>query len=127
MLGYETKPTMAINTTQGVALEDLEKAGIRVAQRRFKAKDIIFAPGDPDEQLYFLLKGTVRLYKIYGDYKEVTTALLKDGDPFGRLSLVEEGWQDAFAEALTDTRGEALRLPKLRGVDAVICPTAGYV
>jgi hypothetical protein len=31
----------------------------------------------------------VRLYKIYGDYKEATTALLKDGGVFGKLDLVE--------------------------------------
>ena len=49
-------------------LEDFERAGIRVVERRFKPKDVIFTPGDPDDQLYFLLDGTVRLYKIYGDY-----------------------------------------------------------
>jgi CRP-like cAMP-binding protein len=41
-----------------------------------RANDVIFNPGDPDDQLFFLLEGTVRLYKIYGDYKEATTALL---------------------------------------------------
>jgi len=84
--------------------EDFEGAGIRVAERRFAAKDMIFAPGDPDDQLYFLLEGTVRLYKIYGEYKEATVALLKDGGVFGELSLEEGPWQTVFAEALTDVR-----------------------
>jgi len=75
-----------------------------VVERRFKAKDVLFTSGDPDDQLYFLLEGTVRLYKIYGDYKEATTALLKDGGVFGKLSLVEGRWQDVFAEAITDVR-----------------------
>ena len=82
--------------------EDFEAAGVRVAERRYAAKDMIFAPGDPDAQLYFLLSGTVRLYKIYGDYKEATVALLKDGGVFGELSLDEGPWQTVFAEALTD-------------------------
>jgi CRP/FNR family transcriptional regulator, global nitrogen regulator len=51
-----------------------------------------------------LQEGTVRLYKIYGDYKEATTALLKDSGIFGKLSLVEGRWQDVFAEAVTDVR-----------------------
>ena len=85
-------------------LEDFERAGVRVVERRFKAKDIIFTPGDPDDQLYFLLDGTVRLYKIYGDYKEATTAFLKDQGVFGKLSLVEGRWQDVFAETVTDVR-----------------------
>jgi CRP/FNR family transcriptional regulator, global nitrogen regulator len=84
--------------------EDFEGAGIRVAERRFAAKDMIFAPGDPDNQLYFLLEGTVRLYKIYGEYKEATVALLQDGGVFGELSLEECPWQTVFAEALTDAR-----------------------
>ncbi|MDP9488348.1 MAG: Crp/Fnr family transcriptional regulator, partial [Actinomycetota bacterium] len=43
-------------------------------------------------------------YKIYGDYKEATTALLKDGGVFGKLNLVEGRWQDVFAEAVTESR-----------------------
>lgn len=46
----------------------------------------------------------MRLYKIYGDFKEATTALLKEGGIFGKLSLVEGRWQDVFAEAVTGVR-----------------------
>ena len=60
---------MATAAPNGFGLEDFENAGVRVVERRFRAKDIIFTPGDPDDQLYFLLEGTVRLYKIYGDFK----------------------------------------------------------
>src|SRR5688500_7622499 len=71
--------TAAEAPSQHLGLEDFERAGVRVAERRFGEKDTIFAPGDPDGQLYFLLEGTVHLYKIYGDYKEATITLLKDG------------------------------------------------
>jgi CRP/FNR family transcriptional regulator, global nitrogen regulator len=96
--------------------EDFEGAGIRVAERRFAAKDMIFAPGDPDDQIYFLLEGTVRLYKIYGQYKEATVALLQDGGVFGELSLEEGPWQTVFAEALTDARVIRVRKPILAEV-----------
>jgi CRP/FNR family transcriptional regulator len=104
MLRHDTGGFAATTAPRGFNLEDFERAGIRVVERRFEAKDTIFAPGDPDDQLYFLVEGTVRLYKIYGDYKEATTALLKDGGVFGKLSLVEGRWQDVFAEAVTDVR-----------------------
>ncbi len=42
-----------------------------MAGRRFAAKDMIFAPGDPDDQAYLLLEGTVRLYKIYCEYSRI--------------------------------------------------------
>ena len=64
---------------QGFDLKDFQEAGLRAVERRFSPRDTIFTPGDPDDQLYFLLSGKVRLYKIYGDYKEATTALLKEG------------------------------------------------
>jgi len=104
MLRHDTGGFAATTAPQGFGLEDFERAGIRVVERRFAPKDTIFAPGDPDDQLYFLLEGTVRLYKIYGDYKEATTALLKDSGVFGKLSLVEGRWQNVFAEAITDVR-----------------------
>jgi len=94
----------ATTAPQGFDLDDFEDAGIRVVERRFSSRDMIFTPGDPDDQLYFLVEGTVRLYKIYGDYKEATTALLKDSGVFGKLNLVEGRWQDVFAEAVDEVR-----------------------
>ena len=118
MLGsrHDTGGFAATSAPQGFGLEDFEQAGVKVLERRFKAKETIFSPGDPDEQLYFLLKGTVRLYKLYGDYKEATTALLKDGGVFGKLSLVEGRWQDVFAEAVTDVRVAGVRKASLTEV-----------
>ncbi|MDQ4002788.1 MAG: Crp/Fnr family transcriptional regulator [Actinomycetota bacterium] len=90
MLRHDTGGFAATMAPQGFGVEDFKRAGIREVERRFKAKDTIFTRGDPDDQLYFLLEGTVRLYKIYGDYKEATVALLREGD--------------VFAEAVTDVR-----------------------
>ena len=104
MLRHDTGSFAATTAPNGFGLDDFESASIRVVERRFRAKDVIFNPGDPDDQLFFLLEGTVRLYKIYGDYKEATTALLRDTGVFGRLSLVEGRWQDVFAEAVTEVR-----------------------
>src|SRR3954452_12326221 len=92
-----------------LCLDDFERAGIRVAERRYGVQEAIFAPGDPDEHLYFVLSGTVRLYKLYGDYKEATVALLKDGDLFGELSLQEGSGQRLFAHALTEVRVAVIR------------------
>ncbi len=105
---YVATPAVTADSRH-LVLEDFERAGIRAVERRFAARDTIFAPGDPDDQLYFLLEGTVRLYKIYGEYKEATVALLKDGGVFGGLSLEEGSWQDVFAEAVTEARVAVVR------------------
>jgi CRP-like cAMP-binding protein len=103
-------------TSRCLGLEDFERAGIRVAERRFRAKDLILSPGDPDGQLYFVLAGIVRLYKLYGGYKEATVALLKDQGVFGELRLDEGLWQNAFAEAVTDVRVAVVRKSVLTGL-----------
>lgn len=102
MLRHDTGGFAATGPPEGFDLDDFERAGLRTVERKFRPKDTIFTPGDPDDQLYFVSSGVIRLYKIYGDYKEATTALLKDGGVFGKISLVEGRWQDVFAEAVTD-------------------------
>ena len=99
----------ATSTPRYLRIEDFESEGVRVAERSFGGRDIIFNPGDPGERLYFLLSGTVRLYKIYGAYKEATVALLKDGGVFGELGLDEGAKQSHFAEALSSVRVAVVR------------------
>ncbi|HET7479783.1 MAG TPA: Crp/Fnr family transcriptional regulator [Rubrobacteraceae bacterium] len=82
-------------------LAHLEKAGLRTSERVFVSGEQIYSPGEPAEQLHFLRSGTVRLYKLYGGYKEATVGLLKDSGMFGRPDLEESGFQDDFAEAMT--------------------------
>ncbi|MGH3144576.1 MAG: Crp/Fnr family transcriptional regulator [Rubrobacter sp.] len=116
LTSHRTGGFAATSAPEGFGLRDFEEAGLRFAERRFGPKDTIFTPGDPDDQLYFLLSGTVRLYKIYGDYKEATTALLKDGGVFGKLNLVEGRWQDVFAEAVTESRVASIQKASLERV-----------
>jgi CRP/FNR family transcriptional regulator, global nitrogen regulator len=116
LASHNTGGFAATSAPEGFGLEDFERAGLRVVERRFEPKDTIFTPGDPDDQLYFLLSGAVRLYKIYGDYKEATTALLKDSGVFGKLNLVEGRWQDVFAEAVTEARVASVQKAALERV-----------
>jgi CRP-like cAMP-binding protein len=116
LTSHSTGGFATTSAPEGFDLEDFEEAGLRFVERRFGPKDTIFAPGDPDDQLYFLLSGTIRLFKIYGDYKEATTALLKDGGVFGKLNLVEGRWQDVFAEAVTESRVAGIQKASLERV-----------
>ena len=120
MLGYDTDFSAVVTAPDALSVEDLAEAGVRMAERRFEPKSTIFAPGDPDDQLYFVLSGTVRLYKIYGDFKEATTALLKDGGVFGDLDLVSGGgFRRVYADAVTESRIAVVRKPVL--IEALKC------
>lgn len=116
LYGHDTGGFATTTAPEGFDLGDFEEVGLKTVERRFGPKDMIFAPGDPDDQLYFVLSGAVRLYKIYGDYKEATTALLKEGGVFGKLSLVEGRWQDVFAEAVAETRVASIQKASIESV-----------
>ena len=95
---------------QASVLRELEKAGLRVVERGYRPGDEVYTPGDAADSLYFLLSGVVRTHRIYGDSKEATTALLKDGGVFGVLDLTEEGGShEEFAEAVTEARVASVR------------------
>jgi CRP-like cAMP-binding protein len=94
-------------------LDEFKRAGLRVSERRFSRGEMIFTPGDPDEHLYFVLSGKVRVYRTYGDFKEATVALLKDNGIFGKLDLAESGSQDEFAEAATESYVSVVRKPAI--------------
>lgn len=51
-------------------------------------KATIFQPGPPPERVYFLLEGTVRIYKEYSLAKEFTSEILTAGGAFG-LEAIE--------------------------------------
>lgn len=91
-------------------LREIEGAGLRVVERRYRPGDEVYTPGDPADSLHFLLSGVVRTYRIYGESKEATTALLKDGGVFGVLDLAENsGSHEEFAEAVTEARVAVVR------------------
>src|SRR5687768_13907778 len=116
MINYYDQPHAPAAGQPHLWVEEFARADLRVAERRLEARETIYAPGDPDGHLHFLLEGTVRLYKIYGEYKEATVALLTEGDVFGELSLEETPRQNTFAEAVTDARVAVVRKAVLNEV-----------
>src|SRR5215210_8775403 len=77
---------------QGViVVTKLEEAGVPVARRSCAAGELLYASGDADRYLCFVLEGQVRVYKSYGAYKEATVALLGKGGIFGEPSLRPNG------------------------------------
>ena len=103
-------PEGAPEPAQASLLREIERAGLRVVERGYRPGDEAYTPGDAADSLFFLLSGVVRTYRIYGESKEATTALLKEGSVFGVLDLQEEGGShEEFAEAVTEARVAIVR------------------
>ncbi len=71
----------------------------------------IFFPGDPAERVYFLLKGAVKLSRVYEAGEEITVALLRENSVFGVLSLITGQRSDRFYHAVAFTPVELLSSP----------------
>ncbi len=76
----------------------------------------IYQPGDPSDHIYLLKAGVIKISTRAPNQREVILALLKPGDIFGELAIVDHAPRDHIAEAYHDCvlcemdRDTALRL-----------------
>jgi len=91
-------------------LECLEASGVPVIERRYAPGEHPYVHGDPDEGLWFLLAGTLKVYELYGAFREATVRLLDAEGLFGEPSLRPAGRHRDSAEALCACR--AAKVPK---------------
>jgi CRP-like cAMP-binding protein len=92
------------------ARDKLERLGSRVQLTQFAANDMnrtyrkdtmLFAEGEPGEELFIIQKGSIKITKIV-DHKEVLLAMLKPGDILGEMALLEGKPRAASALAYED-------------------------
>ncbi len=82
---------------------ELEVLAEEVDQVDYKAGDVIFSERDRGDALYVVETGTVRIWVMDEDVKEVTLAELKSGEFFGELAVLDRGARSTSATAMTDT------------------------
>ena len=85
-------------------LDESDMATIAAAapMRRFAAGELVHAPEQHSETLYILKQGRVRIFRLSGDGRALTTAILSPGTVFGEMVLVGQSMHDSYAEALDD-------------------------
>lgn len=69
--------------------------------RSYVKDSMIFSEGEPGQELYIIQKGSVKITKIV-DNNEVLLAVLKQGDIFGEMALLEAKPRSASAIAYDD-------------------------
>jgi len=77
----------------------------------FERGKTIFFPGDPAERVYFLLRGAVKLSRVYESGEEITVALLRENSVFGVLSLITGQRSDRFYHSVAFTPVELMSAP----------------
>lgn len=75
---------------------------VKKFSRIYKAGKEIFSEGDFGRELFIIIKGEVEIFRIV-DEKKRTLTILKDGDIFGELAVIDKFPRSANAVAIKDT------------------------
>lgn len=77
-------------------------AGI-CAANTLKKKELLFLEGDEGVSLFILLRGSIQLYKVTPEGKEVVIKIVKPGEMFAEVVLFKESTYPVNAIALQDS------------------------
>lgn len=86
----------------GIGEPEMQQLAERATMREFSRGKVILQPNEPQEMVYLIKEGRVKISRYSPDGREQILALLEPNDFFGELSLVQEA-EPAHAEAFEDT------------------------
>ncbi len=90
---------VAVLADGGLTARELATLALTLRAERFGAEAFIFAEGDPGEALYIVADGQVRISRRLQGLGEEALAILKRGDVFGELALIDDRPRSADARA----------------------------
>lgn len=93
--------------------ESLSPLAKRARQRVFAPKTTIVYRGDPGGSLFVILSGCVKVHGVMASGEEVLFALLKEGEFFGEMSMIDEAPYSADVTAWEKTECLVLDSPAL--------------
>ena len=82
----------------------------------YKKGDYIYLPEQSSDKVFFLSRGRVKIGSYSKNGKEITKAILEEGQVFGELALVGEGSRRDFAYVMEDTDVCALTVDEMKGL-----------
>jgi CRP/FNR family transcriptional regulator, cyclic AMP receptor protein len=85
----------------GLSADERVAVVARARIRTVDASEIVFAIGSPGDQMMALLRGTIRISVPSSDGKELLLAIIRPGEVFGELAVLDgkERSADAIAES----------------------------
>jgi len=87
---------------------ELAELGERVRTKTFRRGETIFRKDDPGAHLYMVLEGAVKI-ALPGEFgQEALVAIMRPGEFFGELALLDRSPRSASATALEDSRAALL-------------------
>ena len=80
----------------------IEHLGAYMKRRRLRRGSVIFAKGEPGTGLMAVLAGAVKISVLSADGREIVLNIMREGDVFGEIALLDGHPRTADATAMTD-------------------------
>ena len=91
-----------VHLFESLSAPELEKIEKISTMEAFSKDTVIFREGDPGDRCYVITNGEVRISKFIPNIGEEALAVLKPGDYFGEMALIDKFPRSAHAIANTD-------------------------
>ena len=85
-------------------------------RKTFKKGEYLYIPNEHSDKIFFINKGSVKVGSNNEDGKEITKAILHEGEVFGELSIIGEERRRDFAQCLEDTEVCIMSTAELKGL-----------
>ena len=92
---------LSILREQGLSAQELRLLATYSVEEGFAANTLIFAEGEPGDNLYIVVDGGVRISRMVPGMGEECLAILGRGEVFGEMALIDDQPRSADARAHT--------------------------
>jgi CRP-like cAMP-binding protein len=99
-----------ISVFEGLDKNELDQLEALTQKVRFPAGTAVFFQDDPSDSLYILLSGSAKVFQTAEDGKDRILRILKPGNAFGELAMIEGKSRFVSVQTLEDC--ETLRLAR---------------
>lgn len=83
----------------GLPKEELDDFQSRMASVHLSKGDILFSEGDPGEDFYIIVSGTLEIFKEHSPDDEILLTTVTQGEYIGEMSLVSPSNRTASVRA----------------------------
>jgi CRP/FNR family cyclic AMP-dependent transcriptional regulator len=98
-LEEEVRLLSMVDILEPLSEEELEELARRCPDSQIEADEFLYTPGDPNERLFALKRGKVRIYRV-AQGAEITLAVVDEGTVFGEMALTGQHLREAYALAM---------------------------
>jgi len=92
-----------INLLRSLDSDGIQRVDRVATHRRVQRRELIFGPEDRGDAIYLLKQGRVKLSRFDDRGREITLAILEEGEFFGEEALAGAERRNAYAEALEES------------------------